>query len=158
MESQITMLEEKIALLEQASGSGLQASGKASGYVSNVNPEVRSLKSEVGAAPEARSLKPEVRAKLAAPTNLNATPFGSGFLRVSWNAVVGAKGYLVQYSSDSAFVNDVHAEMVDAPSASITLSGLKPDTGNHIFQTLFRMGKEYQAHLERFYLTLWIFL
>ena len=108
LESQITAMEKQIAFL-QASDSGLQASG-----------------------PEVRSLKPEVRSKLAAPTNLLATPFGSGFLRVSWNAVVGAKGYLVQYSSDSSFVNDTKAVMVDAPGASVTLGDLKPDTMYHV--------------------------
>jgi hypothetical protein len=53
-------------------------------------------------------------------------------MRVSWNAVTNANGYLVQYSSDSAFVNDVHAVMLDAPGASTTLSGIKPDTMYHI--------------------------
>ena len=53
-------------------------------------------------------------------------------MRVSWNAVIGAKGYLVQYSSDSNFVNDTNAVIVDAPATSITLSGLRADTMYHI--------------------------
>jgi hypothetical protein len=106
----------------QASDSGLQASGI----------RLQTSGKDTEAKPEVRSLKPEARAKLTAPTNLSATAFGSGFLRVSWNAVVAAKGYLVQYSSDSAFVNDVHAVMVDAPTASVTLSGLLADTTYHV--------------------------
>jgi hypothetical protein len=51
-------------------------------------------------------------------------------MRVSWNAVTNASGYLVQYSSDSAFVNDTHAIMLDGTST--TLSGLKADTMYHI--------------------------
>ena len=111
------------AIQELASDSGLRASGPTSGRASNTNPEARSLK------PEAQ---PETRAKLAAPANLGATPFGSGFLRVSWNAVAGAKAYLVQYSSDSSFINDTHALMVDAPGTSVTLSDLKADTMYHV--------------------------
>jgi len=72
------------------------------------------------------------RAKLPAPANLVAVPVGSSFMRVSWNAVVGAKGYLVQYSSDSAFVNDTHAIIIDAPGTSLTLSGLLANTMYHI--------------------------
>ena len=38
----------------------------------------------------------------------------------------------MQYSSDSNFVNDTNAIIVDAPGTSITLSGLRPDTMYHI--------------------------
>ena len=115
IEAQIAALENQLAMLDRASDSGLRTSGPAS----NSNPE-------------ARSLKPEARATLAAPANLLAVPVGSSFLRVSWNAVVGAKGYLLQYSSDANFVNDTHAIILDAPGTAMTLSGLKPDTMYHV--------------------------
>jgi hypothetical protein len=51
---------------------------------------------------------------------------------VSWNAVTNASGYLVQYSSDSSFVNDTHAIILNAPGTSVTLSGLNADTMYHI--------------------------
>jgi hypothetical protein len=63
---------------------------------------------------------------------LVAVPVGSSFIRVSWNAVTNASGYLVQYSSDGDFVNDTNAIILDGPVTSTTLTGLRADTMYHI--------------------------
>jgi hypothetical protein len=119
IEDQIAALEAQIALLrDEGVGGRGQGVGK------------RNLTSHP--SPLTPDPSPLPRAKLAAPTNLDATAFGSSFLRVSWGSVTNASGYLVQYSSDSAFVNDVNAVMVDAPGASVTLSGLRADTMYHV--------------------------
>ena len=119
MEKQIAVLEEKIALLE--------GSGQCSKNTDHC-PLPTDHCSDHCSLPTAHS----ARATLAAPANLLAVPVGSSFLRVSWNTVVGAKGYLLQYSSDANFVNDTNAIIVDAPATAITLSGLKPDTMYHV--------------------------
>jgi len=136
MEKQFAILEAKIAALQEenaelktqvASGEWLVASKE-----SNQSTQRKPMDSEAMSSHSPLATSHSPRAKLSAPANLSATPFGSSFLRVSWNPVIGAKGFLVQYSSDSAFVNDTHALMVDAPGTSVTLSGLTANTMYHV--------------------------
>jgi hypothetical protein len=67
-----------------------------------------------------------------APSALTGTRVSSNEVGYSWNAVPGAKSYIVELSSDINFMKDVVDQTVSASKTSATFSGLQPFTAYFI--------------------------
>ena len=69
---------------------------------------------------------------LAAPTNLAVSATGSTSIKVSWTAVSGAAGYVIQYAKNSSFSSAQTKTVSPGSAASATLTGLSSGTTYYI--------------------------
>lgn len=64
----------------------------------------------------------------AAPTDFNGTRLSTSSVGYSWNAVDGAKSYIVELSQDISFIKDVQSQTVPSSKLSAVFTGLQPNT------------------------------
>ena len=103
--------------------------------LANINTAIADLTSNTNTeakSPASLEALPKVGPPLATPAITNTTTIGSHSVRVSWDSVANASGYLVRYSTDETFATNVDAVTTDVSVTEVTLNELQPDTTYYI--------------------------
>ena len=131
LEAQIALLEEQNALLLSQcggnSGQGPVTSGQRKERVAGRSDTAPFL--ATGHQPLATDSTVRIPpSKLDTPVLKNVMAIGSQFIQVSWMPVSYTGGYMVNYSTNAAFLSDVEAVETQASVTTVTLRGLQPNT------------------------------
>ena len=92
------------------------------------NTNQRASVASASSACNNHTLEASPRAPLATPSITGIAAVDSHSLRVTWNLVSSATGYLIRYSTDDTFVNNMFTLTAAATTSTATLYGLQPNT------------------------------
>ena len=78
------------------------------------------------------SIKATTKEMSVAPTDFNGSRISTSSVGYSWNAVDGAKSYVVELSQNIDFIKDVQSQTVPSSKLSAVFAGLQPNTAYFI--------------------------